>query len=291
MLYFSRPLDFSCYLCTMKTLYITDMDGTLLDGSSRVSDTSARIISSLTASGALITVATARTPATVVPLLSDTCMALPAIVMTGAAMWDWTASRYVNPCFIANDTARCIEAVSSRHGVNLFQYTLGDDGVLDVYHYGRMTGKEQAFVDERSDLRYKRFHLGCGYRADRRTALYFAMGERARIFALTDELRREVDCSVSAYVDIFGEDTGIIELFAPQVSKAAAVKSLAGMIGADRVVVFGDNLNDLPMMQVADVSVAVGNALDEVKAAATHVIGDNTADSVARYILADYHKT
>ena len=38
------------------------------------------------------------------------------------------------------------------------------------------------------------------------------------------------------------------------------------------------------MMREADVSVAVSNAIDEVKQAADMVIGPNTADSVARCI-------
>jgi hydroxymethylpyrimidine pyrophosphatase-like HAD family hydrolase len=42
------------------------------------------------------------------------------------------------------------------------------------------------------------------------------------------------------------------------------------------------------MMQVADVAVAVGNALPEVKAIAHEVIGTNTSNAVARYILSDY---
>ena len=51
------------------TLYITDLDGTLLNDESRVSDESARIISRLSREGCMITVATARTAATVEPLL------------------------------------------------------------------------------------------------------------------------------------------------------------------------------------------------------------------------------
>jgi hydroxymethylpyrimidine pyrophosphatase-like HAD family hydrolase len=50
------------------------------------------------------------------------------------------------------------------------------------------------------------------------------------------------------------------------------------------VVVFGDNRNDIAMMQAADFSVAVDNAFAEVKSVASEVIGPNTADSVARWI-------
>ena len=99
-----------------------------------------------------------------------------------------------------------------------------------------------------------------------------------------------IDCSVSNYVDIFGKDVGIIEIFAPEVSKANAVKRLARDINADRIVVFGDNLNDLPMMRIADLSVAVDNALPEVKNAASTVIGPNTSHSVARFIAEDFER-
>ena len=73
-------------------------------------------------------------------------------------------------------------------------------------------------------------------------------------------------------------------MFAPGVSKASAVTDLKKLTGADRLTVFGDNLNDLPMMAVADVAVAVGNAFPEVKAAADIVIGSNRDDAVALYI-------
>lgn len=54
--------------------------------------------------------------------------------------------------------------------------------------------------------------------------------------------------------------------------------------------VFGDNLNDLPMMRVADTAVAVGNALPEVREEAAVTIGPNSADSVARFILEDHRQ-
>lgn len=271
-----------------KTLYVTDMDGTLLAPDSRVSSESAQLITELSKQGALVTVATARTPATVEPLLEDTYTSLPAIVMTGASLWDRQSKTYIHPQYIEQSIAEQIESLGAKYGINLFQYTLGADGILKVYHKGEMSEQETAFVDEREDLQYKRFCLNHSYENDRLTALFFAMGDRERIFALAEELRRCVNCSVSSYVDIFGEDTGILEVFAPNVSKAEAVKALAKEIDADKIVVFGDNLNDIPMMRVADVAVAVGNALPEVKAIAHEIIGDNATDAVAQYIYDDF---
>ena len=72
------------------------MDGTLLDNNSLVSPGTAAIISELSRHRVLITVATARTPATVDPLLANTYTRCPAIVMTGAAMWDRETRSLVN---------------------------------------------------------------------------------------------------------------------------------------------------------------------------------------------------
>ena len=62
------------------------------------------------------------------------------------------------------------------------------------------------------------------------------------------------------------------------------MRAMARELGADRIVAFGDNVNDLPMMREADLAVAVENALPEVKEAADIVIGPNTDDSVALFI-------
>lgn len=79
------------------------MDGTLLGSDSRVSEFSASTISELTRRGALITVATARTPATVVPLLASTGTTPPAIVMTGTAYWLRDEARFDKVCFVPRD--------------------------------------------------------------------------------------------------------------------------------------------------------------------------------------------
>ena len=79
-------------------------------------------------------------------------------------------------------------------------------------------------------------------------------------------------------------DTGLLEVAALGSDKGAGVRELARAWGADRVVCFGDNLNDLPMFDVADEAYAMANASDEVKARATGVIDSNADDGVARWL-------
>ena len=50
------------------------------------------------------------------------------------------------------------------------------------------------------------------------------------------------------------------------------------------VIAFGDNFNDISMLEAAGTGVAMGNADDAVKARANVVIGENTTDAIADYI-------
>ena len=118
--------------------------------------------------------------------------------------------------------------------------------------------------------------------------LFYAMGQSEGIIHAAEALRSQSDCSICCYPDIFNPSVYNLEIFPPGVTKAAAVEELKRQTGADRLVVFGDNLNDLSMLAVADVAVAMGNALPEVKAAADVVIEPNYTDAVARFIEVDF---
>ena len=108
---------------TMSTLYVSDLDGTLLNAESKVSDESAALINSAIADGALFSVATARTPATVSRLLKDVHINVPLIVMTGAAIWDMARNRYLHVAFHDEASARRLHETYRRHSLSTFVYT------------------------------------------------------------------------------------------------------------------------------------------------------------------------
>lgn len=269
------------------TLYVSDLDGTLLGADSRVSRRSAEIITDLTDRGVMITAATARTPATVDGLLRGTGLRLPVIVMTGAAMWHPVKRCFEMQHFIDGDTVEIIRLTMGRHGLSPFVYTIDAAGIIHTRHYGPVSKRDREFAAERSHLPLKRLYMidAQWSAVEPRTILVLAMGPVAQVMTCADALRATGECGVSAYTDIFHPETALLEVLAKGVSKASAIRALADQLGADRVTAFGDNLNDIPMLQAADHAVAVGNAMDQVKAVADEVIGTNTADSVARYIL------
>lgn len=271
-----------------KELFVTDMDGTLLGTDSRVSARSAEIISRLSRNGMLITVATARTPATVDVLLKDTYLSVPAIVMTGAAEWDTVGRRFTRVSYMGEETGNYVDEFVRSYGIVPMRYAVGEDGIVDTYYSGGVpTVAERKFLDERSGLPLKRVHVNDGdLPADvgARTVMFFAMGDLERIMDVGAKLRSDGRVSVSAYGDIFDSRLGFLEVFAPGVSKASAIKKMAERLGVERITVFGDNLNDLPMMEIATTAVAVANGKTDVREMADMVIGANSEDSVAIYL-------
>ena len=269
----------------VKTLYISDLDGTLLDGDSRISSETVALLNPLLDAGLAFTVATARTPATVVPMLSRLHTRLPFIVMNGAATWDAAKGDYSHVNVIEPHTVNAICRIYARHGIQPFVYRRYGR-LIQAHHIGQMSAQEEAFVAERQHLELKKFvldsppHEQCTADA----MLIFSMQNYERLRPVYEQVKAEVDCAAVFYHDIFDPDAGLLEIYAPGVSKAAAVQRMKAEVGAEQLVVFGDNRNDIPMMQVATRSVAVENAFPEVKAIANEIIPPNTTHAVAHYI-------
>lgn len=284
----------------MDTLYISDLDGTLLGADSKVSARSRTLLNEAIEGGAAFTVATARTPATVAPLLSGIDLRLPAIVMTGGAMWNPSTGLYSDVRYIAPSTVRSLLSIYEKQGLPTFLYQLTDNHI-EIHHLGPMSEQEIEFMDLRKGNPFKTFHIPPGTENRGETAGSLPLDDVILLFAMQDEptvrltaeaiARAQLPCTPLHYHDTYGPESELMEVFGPGATKGEAVGRLRKLTGARKVVVFGDNVNDLPMMREADVAVAVENAVDEVKRVADLVIGPNTDDSVARFIYEDSRKT
>ena len=87
--------------------------------------------------------------------------------------------------------------------------------------------------------------------------------------------------------DIYSQDWWL-EILPKKATKAHAILQLKEYLNCDKVVVFGDGLNDLSMFEIADESYAVENACRELKEKATGVIGHHDQESVAQYLKENY---
>jgi Cof subfamily protein (haloacid dehalogenase superfamily) len=78
----------------------------------------------------------------------------------------------------------------------------------------------------------------------------------------------------------------VIEIIKVGLSKAVGLKKAANYFGipAERIIAFGDEDNDLEMLEYAGRGVAMGNAIDTVKAIANEVTLSNEEDGIGLYL-------
>ena len=272
------------------TLYVSDLDGTLLNSSSKLSDTTVERLNYLINNRNInFTVATARTPATVTRLMERVSTSLPYIIMAGAAFWDNARREYSSVRVIDNRIVLSILDIFSYSYINPFIYRCHGNCIY-AHHIPHLTDNEQEFISERQVPSLKQMVYDEVLMANDKDGamLVMSMGDYTELRRVADEIdRRGIACTYMCYHDIFDQSQGFLEIYARGTTKAAAIKQMADKINAGRIVVFGDNLNDIPMMKIADCSVAVGNAFDEVKKFATEVTLTNNEDAVVRWIEND----
>ena len=99
---------------------------------------------------------------------------------------------------------------------------------------------------------------------------------------MTGELPDEVyeRFTVVRSADVF------LEFIHLETSKGTALEQILAFEGLDaaQAIAFGDNENDISMLELAGMGVAMENAADQVKAVADHVTGTNVAHGVAEAI-------
>ena len=95
---------------------------------------------------------------------------------------------------------------------------------------------------------------------------------------------------VVLYADTYAEDNWFLEICRDDADKGSAVRRLCQRVGADRLVVFGDNRNDIPLFREADLALCVANGSPEAKAAADRIIDANTDEGVPNFLYAIYNR-
>lgn len=277
----------------MSTLFVTDLDGTLLDADARLSVQSVRLLRPLLREGLLLAAATARSPATVVQLLRPLSLSTPAVLMTGVMLYDPAASRCLATTPLPRRAVEALCALLERTGQEALVYCMCS-GLLTVYYKEIACEFERAFISRRTGTMYKRF-----VQTDSYTRALSGCEVLLFMFALPTEQQAQALYAVLSevpgvychyYADEYGSGGYILELFPEGCSKASALARVMELTGAQRIVSFGDNINDIPMFRMSAHSCAVANAVPQAREAADEVIGANTQDGVARWLAAHWRE-
>lgn len=274
----------------MKTLYISDLDGTLLDRRAQLSARSTVLLTELLRDEAAFTCATARSLASVRPILSGIQLRLPVILMNGVCIYDTRAGRYLKRVTIPTDTALQVAALLHEMALPAFLYRIDDTG-MDCFHPKLDSASMQQFMDERRARYDKPFTEVAQLRdaVDENTVYFTMVGAQERIAPVYEAVRKLPGLQLAYYKDVYAADDWYLEIFGAEASKYHAVQFLREFGSFDKVIGFGDNMNDIPMFDACDECCAVANAQEAVRKRADHVIGTNEQDAVPTWIYNHYY--
>ena len=267
-----------------KTLYISDLDGTLLNSDAELSEYTIDILNELIAKGVNFSVATARTASTSLLMLENVNINVPIILMNGVLIYDIQSQKYLKTEFLSKEKSSQIISAMRKSGQSGFMYTFSGDK-LSTYYERLDNSAMKAFAAERLRKYGKRFAKISDFEEHSEDAIYFCfMSDYESSARFYEELSAIRGLRIEKYQDNYSDDVWYIEAFSDRASKYNSVQFLRQEYGFDKVVGFGDNLNDLPLFEACDECYAVANAKCELKERATAVIRANDDDGVARWL-------
>ena len=273
-----------------QTLYVSDLDGTLLRSDGSLSPYSVRTLNRLISEGMPFTVASARGCGEIRYALQDLRLRLPVIATNGAYVSDLTTGRHLAVHALPSGIAHDLWALFDGRGSGPFLFTY--DGRADRFYYTadslrndgmrRFHGKRETRQDPRLH-RLPELRQGL----DDQVVLFILIDSLPRIQDLEREIRRRHGDAVQVHThdhyDGVWYHLMVLDARATKDQGAAALKRLVDLAHG-RLVVFGDQLNDIPMFRMANEAYAVAGAAPELAEHATAVMGSNDDDAVARWL-------
>ncbi len=274
----------------MRTLYISDLDGTLLTPGGEISPGSLTIINNLLDEGMNLTFATARTASTALAILRDVKVRLPLIFMNGVAIYDAKQEAYIRDFELTEKQVTEALYLLTDLGQPAFIYSISDN-CLSCYAPPELNHSMARFKSHREE-RYGKVFTPIDSYLDllgRKVIYINFVGSNEALMPAYRAFSQIEGLECLFYEDVY-EDDWFLEIHRKGVSKGTAALAVKEEINADRLVVFGDNLNDMPMFYVADYRYAMANGHEQIRQASDQILGPNTQNSVAEELLRLWHE-
>jgi len=269
-----------------RPIYITDLDHTFLRTDQSVSDFSAKVWNKKT-KNSILSVATARSFQKSHDFLDKLHLDAPMILLDGTMIVS-AEKKLIDIKTVNKALGDAIIDEGARYGIYPFVIALRDVKTLDeaflfpttlnTYQHGVLENyRNDPRMVECKHIRAMKMNLKIVYFGDHKT-----LKPLTEHFEKTFGEELEYKLSPEKY-----SDGWFLTILHPEGDKAHALQKVADYLDRDThdITVFGDSINDIGMFKLAGTSVAVSNALDEVKAVADIVLPhSNDEDGVARYL-------
>ena len=266
-----------------KVLYVTDLDGTLMRSDITISDYTVRTINALVDRGMNFTYATARSIESARPIAGGLKLKLPVITRNGAVLADNNTGRHLEKSVFTADEVQLLKETLEELPLCGFVSCFIGEKMIKTYIEGGHTDVFQGYIDyyKNDPVMVPKTDIDgmfCG-----EPGYVTLLGEKEYIRPIYERVRTYQGWECLFQKDTYSDEYWL-EICPQNCTKAKTILKLKERYGFDKLVVFGDGLNDIPMFEIADESYAVENAVDGLKKLATGVIGNNNEDCVAQFL-------
>lgn len=279
----------------MTTVYVSDLDGTLLTNEAVLSEFSRRTLHELLAEGLLFTVASARSVVSMRTMLAGVKLSLPIVEFNGAFISDLTTGRHEIINSIEPAVVEDVYRLFTQHDCVPFVSTF--NGTEDCVYYNEISNAGMHwYLNDRLAKNDTRWRITDDlHRSFRDRVVCLTVIGAANVLSEVENSVRERHGGAVVthrFENQYSPGWYWLTIHDRYATKDQAIRVLLkkyGLCGSE-LVVFGDQNNDATMFGLADRAIAVENATTELKQCATHIIGANQTDSVMRYIRNDWKR-
>ena len=268
----------------MKTLFVSDLDGTLLTAKETVSEYSMRLLNKLIdEDDVLFTYATARSLNSAAKAVWGLRQNIPVILYNGAIVMEpWNGNKLYNSHFTGTVRAD-IRRVLAEYDVWPLVYSFLGNKERVSWLRGRETEGMKRYLSRRAgDPRLNPVDSPDELKDDE-IFYYTYIDAKERTDVLHSIFAQDARFRCIYQQETYHTDYWL-EIMPAGTSKGAAASALKARLGAEKLVAFGDALNDRELFLAADEAYAVKNADEKLKEIASAVIGYSEEDAVSKFI-------
>lgn len=277
----------------MNKIYISDLDGTLLNEKAALSMYSKHELKKLIEEQNInFTVATARNVYFIKEMFKDVNLKLPVIEFNGSFITDIKTGEKLIINDINENVSKLLLNMCESYGqfplistfngkeTNLYYKQNVSEG-MDLYLKDRRERNPDFLLDANVNKNF----------SNEKTICYTLINKKEILGDLIHEIKNIYGNYLTIYYssDLYYSDWYWASIYSINANKGIAIKKLLNYLNINNhyLTVFGDHHNDVEMFNIANKSVAVGNAQKELLVHADMIIGKNTEDSVINYIKND----
>ena len=257
-------------------LIASDVDGTLINDNSELSERTKRAIINTIKSGVLFVTSTGR-PFSAVNIINDLFTEdMPFIVFNGAAAYMGKSEKLLFEYYLDFDVAKEVYEIGQKQNAAQIVWTgpkLWTNRLCErTEAYAARGSNEITVIDDFDTLRTKQ----------KGVSKVLWVEDPADVKRLSVKMSAHFGDRLKCVSSM----AHFLEFISPDAGKGAALERVGKLYGIDsgEMIAVGDSYNDVSMLEYAGLSVAVANAPEDIKALCDYVTLTNNDDGVADVI-------